>query len=119
MEIRREACMKIAFLLPHGWRFAQWSLSEVMARYHFSKHLASSLSRLGHNVTLLIVHGDLRVPKVVQTEPFRIEAFPVSMNIPPFQFGGEVSIPLLRRLKHLEVDVLHIHGCFYETLPLL
>lgn len=111
--------MRITYVLPHGWRFAGWSLEDVLRRYHFSKHLAYAESRLGHEVTLLLLHEDVRAPVVVQTEPYRIEVLPVTASIPFLRFGGDFSQPLLRRLSELRADVVHIHGCFYESLPML
>ncbi len=111
--------MRIAYLLPHGWRFASWSLSDVMERYHFSKHIASAMAELGHEVTLIFLHESVRTRTVVQTQPFRIEIFPVTFTIPLFRFGGDFSLPLIREVRRLDVDVLHLHGCFYETLPWL
>src|SRR5439155_7121943 len=51
-----EAGMRIAYILPHGWRFAGWSISDIAERYHFSKQLATAMARLGHAVTLLLLH---------------------------------------------------------------
>ncbi len=109
--------MRIAYVLPHGWRFAGWSLDDMLRRYHFSKHLGALMSRRGHEVELLVLHEDVDAPMVLQTEPFRIEAFPISARLPFLRFGGDVSGPLLRRLRGIQADVVHIHGCFYEMLP--
>jgi len=111
--------MKIAYVLAHGWRFAGWSISDVIERYHFSKHIASAMARLGHEVTLLLIHESVRKETVLQTEPFRIELMPVTFTIPVVRFGGDLSLPLIRKIRNLRDDVLHIHGCFYEALPWL
>ena len=111
--------MRIAYVLPHGWRFANWSVADVLERYHFSKHIASAMTRLGHEVTLLLLHESVQTQTVVQTEPFRIEILPTSFTVPLFRFGGDFSLPLLQRIRRLDVDVMHVHGCYYETLPLL
>jgi glycosyltransferase involved in cell wall biosynthesis len=111
--------MRICYVLPHGWRFASWSLSDVLERYHFSKHIASAMAHLGHEVTLVLLHESVRTHRVVQTEPFRIEIFPVTFTIPLFRFGGDFSLPLIRKVRRLDVEVLHVHGCFYESLPWL
>ena len=111
--------MKIAYVLAHGWRFAGWSVSDVVQRYHFAKQLAVAMARLGHEVTLILLHESVRETIVLQADPFRMEVLPVTFTVPLVRFGGEVSVPLLRRIRSLEVDVLHIHGCFYEALPWL
>lgn len=111
--------MRLAYVLPHGWRFAGWSLEDVLKRYHFSKHLAGLMSRRGHEVTLLLLHEDLDAPRVLQTEPFRIEAFPISARLPLLRFGGDFSRPLVRSMERTRAEVVHIHGCFYEALPWL
>jgi len=111
--------MKLVFLLPHGWGFAAWKLSDVLARYHFSTHYAQALSRRGHEVVLLLVHESLSHPVLLQTQPYRVEAFPVSVKLPFLRFGGEISLSLVKRVARLDAHVLHIHGCFYEALPLL
>ncbi len=111
--------MRIAYLLPHGWRFAGWSPSDVLHRYHFSRHIASSMAALGHEVSLLMLHESVRKETVVQTEPFRIAFFPVTFAIPLARFGGDFSLPLLRAVRDLGAEALHVHGCFYDSLPWL
>lgn len=111
--------MRIVYVLPHGWRFAGWSVPDILERYHFSKHIASAMARLGHEVTLLLLHESARKELVVQTEPFRIEILPITFTVPFVRFGGDISLPLHRRIRNLRADTLHIHGCFYEALPWL
>jgi len=108
--------MRITYVLPHGWRFAGWSIEDLLSRYHFSKHLASAMARLDHEVILLLLHEDLQKATILQESPFRIEAFPVTMTIPFLRFGGDLSRPLIRRIERTEADVVHIHGSFYEAL---
>jgi len=110
--------MRIGFVLPHGWSFSGWSIGEVLERYHFSKHLAALVARHGHDVVLFVCHEELSEPRVLQEEPFRIEGFPITCKVPGLKFGGDVSLPLLRRLRRFEGDILHIHGCFDEAVPL-
>src|SRR5437867_2892121 len=120
MDVRREESMRIGYVVPHGWKFSGWSLADVMNRYHYSKHVASLVSELGHQVTLWISHEELTEPRILQSKPFRIEGFPVSFTLPVLKFGGDFSLPLIRRLRNLEVDVVHVHGCFDEALlPIL
>ncbi len=111
--------MKIGYILAHGWRFSGWSISDFLERYHFSKQIASAMARLGHQVTLVLLHESVRTATVIQTEPFRIEVLPISFSLPLVRFGGDASVPLIRRIRSLQVDVLHIHGCFYAALPWL
>jgi glycosyltransferase involved in cell wall biosynthesis len=117
MELHPEAVMRIAYILPHGWRFAGWSPSDVLERYHFSTHIASAMQRLGHEVSLILLHESVSTPTILQTEPFPIEVLPISFSFPLVRFGADVSFPLIRKIRNLDVDVLHIHGCFYESLP--
>src|SRR5438094_9818119 len=94
MDLHREACMRIAYLLPHGWRFASWSLSDVMERYHFSKHIASAMAERGHELTLIFLDDSVRTRTVVQTQPSRIEISPVTFTIAMCRFGGDVCLQL-------------------------
>ncbi len=111
--------MRIAYILAHGWRFAGWSIPEIAERYHFSKQLAAAMARLGHEVTLLLLHESARTATVIQTEPFRMEVLPITFSAPIVRFGGDISLPLLRRIRTLKSDLLHIHGCFYLGVPWL
>src|SRR5205823_3769419 len=79
----------------------------------------SSMAALGHEVSLLLLHESVRKETVVQTEPFRIAFFPVTFAIPLARFGGDFSLPLLRAVRDLGAEALHVHGCFYDSLPWL
>lgn len=111
--------MRIAYVLPHGWRFAGWSPSDVLHRYHFSRHIASSMAALGHEVTLFLLHESVRNEAAVQEDPFRITFYPVTFAIPFARFGADFSVPLFRGIREVGADAVHVHGCFYESLPWL
>lgn len=107
-------------MLLHDFRFANWSLKTFLRRYHFAKAYAKYLGKLGHEVSLLIFHQDVKKPKVCNKSDYLLHVLPSNLYFPPFlRFGNEHSTILFRYIKELmrNADIIHIHNYWLWSFP--
>ena len=109
--------MKVSFVLPHDFRFSEWSVNDFLRRYHFSKKYLDVFAKITGSMTkLYILHQDISDAFTVNNISF----LPIDFYFPPFlKFGNEFSSKLVAKLLLDNPDIVHVFNYYVWSYPLI
>lgn len=109
--------MKIAHLLLHDFRFAEWGIRELLEKHHFAMEYAYRLSQ-ENEVVLYVFHQDVKAKIDVDMGRYMIKILPVTLRIPPLlEFGNDHSMCLLGELQRDAPDLIHFNNYYLWAFP--
>ena len=110
--------MKIAFMLLHDFRFAEWSLDVFLKRNHFSKEYSRRLAERGHEVTLYMLHQDVASIRTLDRDGYKIKVFPIQFDFPPIsRFGYSHNLQVIKELSKDKPDIIHFNNYYLWSFP--
>lgn len=111
--------MKITYILPHSPQATGYN-DEIFASFDRYVHRYCRLMEDSDHEVELLYFGK-RSKKIKESKHrfgHKIIQFPISFG--KNEFGKEFSLPLLRYIKRLDTDIVHIHGYHqHNVVPIL
>lgn len=111
--------MKITYILPHSPQSVGYTDEDFVSFVRYYHIYCNLMENLGHETELLYLGKKMQ--KIKESRHIfghKIIQFPISFG--KNEFGKEISFPLLRCIKRLDTDIVHIHGYHqYNVIPIL
>ncbi|MCR6624618.1 MAG: glycosyltransferase family 4 protein [archaeon YNP-LCB-024-027] len=108
--------MKVSFILPHDFRFSQWSITDFIKKHHFSKNYLEAVGKKGVKTTLYCFHQDILDAIKVDNICF----LPVEFRFPPFMsFGNDFSEKIMGEILQDRPDIIHVFNYYVWCYPSL
>jgi glycosyltransferase involved in cell wall biosynthesis len=108
--------MEVTLILPHDFRFSQWSVQDFIDRYHFSKQYLETLEKRGIKASLYCLHQSISEIYNVNNIFF----YPIDFRLPPLvKFGNDFSIRLMEELPRNKPDICHVFNYYVWCYPWL
>ena len=111
--------MKIIYIVPHSPQATGYTDEDFILYDRYLHRYCKLMEDSGHEVELL--YFGKRGKKIKESKHIfghKIIQFPISFG--KNKFGKEFSLLLLRYLKRLDTDIVHIHGYHrYNVVPIL
>ncbi|RLE61006.1 MAG: hypothetical protein DRJ32_02000 [Thermoprotei archaeon] len=110
--------LRIAFLVPHDFRYSNWSIEDYITKYHYSKKYAAELASRGHEVTVHLLHQDISNDIELELKDYRIFFHPSSFYFPPkLRFGNAHNLRIYKYVLRDEPDIVHVHYYYAWSTP--